>query len=92
MEPTIIIANISTERKFAYNKGEMSFTVTVNIDSEEQMDSMLDILEMCKLDIQQTKLDRQFTTLTKELGSEIIKHNEERSESPSTVESVPAGE
>ena len=79
--PGAVISTINTTKKFAYNKGEMTFSVDVNVDSSEQVKDMLDIMRICKGD-----LEAELAKFPKEDTYET------RSESPSTVESVPAGE
>lgn len=49
--PGAVIARITTTKHFAYNKGDMNFSVDVNVDSKEQVKDMLDIMSICKGDL-----------------------------------------
>jgi hypothetical protein len=54
--PGAIISKIKTTKQFAYNKGDMTFSVDVNVDSEEQVSDMLEIMSICTTDLQQELL------------------------------------
>ena len=50
--PGAIISVINTTKKFSYNKGDMNFSVDVNVDSEQQVADMLEIMSICTEDLQ----------------------------------------
>ena len=75
--PGAVISTINTTKKFAYNKGNMTFSVDVNVDSAEQVKDMLDIMRICKSDLE----------------AELAKFpNETRSEGTDSVQPVSEGE
>jgi hypothetical protein len=79
--PGAVISTINTTKKFAYNKGNMTFSVDVNIDSREQVTDMLDIMRICKSD-----LEAELAKFPKEDTYET------RSEGTDSVQPVPQGE
>ena len=75
--PGAVVAQIVTTKKFSYNKGNMNFSVDVNVDSVEQVTDMLEIMRIC----------------TQDLKTELVKltTDETRSESTDSVQPVSEG-
>ena len=50
--PGAVISVINTTKKFSYNKGDMNFSVDVNVDTAQQVTDMLEIMSICTEDLQ----------------------------------------
>jgi len=69
--PGAVIAKIVTTKKFNYNKGNMNFSVDVNVDSVEQVTDMLEIMRICTQDLE-TELVKLTTDETRSKGTDSV--------------------